>query len=177
MKTKLVAIAFLCFAANLFAQHSDEYLEIVLDGKKAWMHKTTGFVKYQNQSKISTPKTGTNSPSITNIKTSSYKVIQDDTYYSISKEHNISVAQLLAWNELSKGQPLQIGKTLKVSLQNNLSKTYNTVKNNYQGQHVVVKGETLYSISREHGITVQFLKNKNNLKSSMIHIGQQLTIR
>ncbi|MEN8243500.1 MAG: LysM domain-containing protein [Thermodesulfobacteriota bacterium] len=44
-------------------------------------------------------------------------------------------------------------------------------------QHVVKKGETLYSISRKYGLSVEQLRKKNGLdKNSVIHVGQKLTV-
>ena len=44
-------------------------------------------------------------------------------------------------------------------------------------QHVVVKGETLYSISRKYGITVNELCSKNNItQSQVLKVGQKLVI-
>ena len=42
--------------------------------------------------------------------------------------------------------------------------------------HTVVKGETLYGISRQYGVTVSDLKRWNNLDSNIISIGQQLKV-
>lgn len=41
-------------------------------------------------------------------------------------------------------------------------------------QHVVSKGDTLYSISRRHNISVDELKRKNDLRDNTIHVGQIL---
>ena len=44
-------------------------------------------------------------------------------------------------------------------------------------QHVVAKGETLYSISRKYGVTVNELCNKNNItQSQVLKAGQKLVI-
>ncbi|NHW78272.1 LysM peptidoglycan-binding domain-containing protein, partial [Escherichia coli] len=40
----------------------------------------------------------------------------------------------------------------------------------------VKKGDTLYSISRKHNISVQELKNLNNIKDSNISVGQSIKI-
>lgn len=45
------------------------------------------------------------------------------------------------------------------------------------GSHTVVKGDTLYSISKKYGLTVVFLKQKNKLKSNQIYIGQKLVLK
>ena len=43
--------------------------------------------------------------------------------------------------------------------------------------HVVVKGDTLYSISKRYGLTVDELKNMNKLDSNSISIGQSLILK
>lgn len=43
--------------------------------------------------------------------------------------------------------------------------------------YLVKKGDTLYSISRKFGITVNELKKMNNLKNNTIAIGQQLIVQ
>ena len=43
-------------------------------------------------------------------------------------------------------------------------------------QHIVKKGETLYSLSKHYGLTVEELKAINNLTSDNLTIGQVLTV-
>jgi LysM repeat protein len=43
--------------------------------------------------------------------------------------------------------------------------------------HTVKKGETLSSISRKYGCTVNDLKKWNNLKSNTVKVGQKLKIK
>lgn len=42
--------------------------------------------------------------------------------------------------------------------------------------HIVAGKETLFSISKKYGVTVEEIKRRNNLKSNSISIGQSLTI-
>ena len=44
-------------------------------------------------------------------------------------------------------------------------------------KHTVVKGDTLYSISRKYGLTVTELQKINNLKDNTISIGQTLKVK
>lgn len=44
------------------------------------------------------------------------------------------------------------------------------------GSHTVVKGETLYGISKEYGVSVQDLKAWNQLADNTIHVGQKLIV-
>lgn len=53
---------------------------------------------------------------------------------------------------------------------------YKKVENLGLSQHVVVKGDTLYNISKKYGLTVEELKKINQLGSSNISIGQSLSV-
>ena len=44
------------------------------------------------------------------------------------------------------------------------------------GFHTVTRGDTLYSLSKRYGVTVDDLKNWNGLNSDLIRIGQQLRV-
>ena len=44
------------------------------------------------------------------------------------------------------------------------------------GSHTVAKGETLYRISKEYGVSVQDLKAWNRLEDNTIHVGQKLIV-
>jgi flagellum-specific peptidoglycan hydrolase FlgJ len=50
------------------------------------------------------------------------------------------------------------------------------VENVSMVQHIVIKGDTLYNISKRYGLTVEELKQINELGSSDISIGQALSI-
>jgi len=45
------------------------------------------------------------------------------------------------------------------------------------GYHLVIKGDTLYSLSRKYGLTVPRLKQLNNMIDDNIKLGQQLRVR
>ena len=42
--------------------------------------------------------------------------------------------------------------------------------------HTVAKGETLYRLSKQYGVTVDDLKAWNNLADNTIHVGQQIVV-
>lgn len=48
---------------------------------------------------------------------------------------------------------------------------------NYNMSHTVVKGDTLYSLSKTYNTTVEELKSRNNLTNNELSIGQILIIR
>lgn len=56
------------------------------------------------------------------------------------------------------------------------SRTTDSVATSSQKTHTVSQGDTLYSISRKHNVTVDQLKQRNNLKDNHLSLGQVLII-
>ncbi|HKK45512.1 MAG TPA: LysM peptidoglycan-binding domain-containing protein [Balneolaceae bacterium] len=113
-----------------------------------------------------------------NAKT--HSVQPSETLFSISKEYNVSIAELKAWNNLSSNN-LQVGQTLMI---------FPSQKNSQQQKHIVVNkktqqnsyytvksGDSLYKIANAHGMTVNELKKLNDLSSNTIRVGQRLTVK
>lgn len=94
-----------------------------------------------------------------------YIVKRGDTLYSISRQVGISVDELKRLNNLSSNV-LTIGQTLVIP--NSSSSMYRT--------YIVQRGDSLYKIARDYGVSVDDIKRLNNLTSNTISIGQQLLI-
>jgi hypothetical protein len=54
---------------------------------------------------------------------------------------------------------------------------HNLVMDTGQVWHVVTAGETLWGISRQHGVTVDQIKQLNNLQSDLIGVGWRLRVK
>ena len=52
----------------------------------------------------------------------------------------------------------------------------NTLFSQNEKYHIIKKGETLYSISKNYNISVNYLKKINNLNSNYLSIGQRIII-
>lgn len=94
-----------------------------------------------------------------------YTVKKGDTLYSIARNYNISVNDLMNINNLSTSL-LTPGQTLLIP----------TKKEEIEQTYTVQRGDTLYSIARKFNTTVNHLKQKNNLTNDVLSIGQQLII-
>ena len=109
-----------------------------------------------------TPKT---KPEVKEIKR--HVVAAKETLFSISRQYDVSVEDLkkangLAENGLALGQELIIPSTSKV-----VTGPVPTEMKSASSMHTVAPKETLYSIARQYGITVQQLKEWNNLQDEL----------
>lgn len=95
---------------------------------------------------------------------SEYIVQKGDSLWKISRDYNISVKDLIELNNLTT-TTLQIGDKLLVPIQTNQEQTY-----------IVKRGDTLWSIAKENNITVDELKERNNLTTNLLSVGQTIII-
>lgn len=93
-----------------------------------------------------------------------YTVKSGDNLYSIARKYNVTVSDLMNYNNLTSNL-LSIGQVIRIPSNTSSSTTY-TVKN----------GDTLYSIARKYNTSVDSIKTKNNLTSNTLSIGQKLII-
>lgn len=115
-----------------------------------------------------------------NQNTSTYTVKRGDTLYGISLKHGVSVAQIKQWNNLSS-DTIYVGQKLKVkSGGGSTAKPKPTTPTNNNSSntktHTVKRGDTLYGISLQNGVSVAQIKSWNNLSSDTIYVGQTLTV-
>ena len=78
-----------------------------------------------NAAALSSNKVSNNSSSI-NVKTSDYVVQKGETLYRIAKNNNISVAELMALNNLDSNDVLKAGQVLKIKAEPNVHEKGNT---------------------------------------------------
>lgn len=106
-----------------------------------------------------------------------------ETLFSISRQYDISVQQLREWNGLS-GNVIRVGQRLVVSTGDEEDPADMPAEDRAFSEdddevtsHTVNPGETLFRISRMYDVSVDDLKEWNNLDSNTISIGQELVIR
>ena len=96
--------------------------------------------------------------------TDTYIVKAGDTLYSIAREFNTTVTDLINYNDLPT-TILSIGQTLRIPKVSPSDVTY-----------IVKRGDTLYSIANTYGVSVDQIKKINNLVNNNLSIGEQLYI-
>lgn len=99
-----------------------------------------------------------------------YTVKVGDSLYSIASKNDLTVQELKNYNNLSSNI-LQIGQILKIPVVS----TEEVPIGNYI-EYVVKSGDTLYSIGKKYGFTIQELLDYNNLDNAILSIGQIIKI-
>lgn len=121
------------------------------------------------------PRNNTNNTSngtvISDTQISNYEVKRGETKSGLSRRFGVSIAMLEQQNPhiirtLQAGHIINVDKTIKEE-----------ARQARDGEHIVVKGETLWGIARRNGINVAQLTAANaNKLSEFLQIGQVLTI-
>lgn len=101
-----------------------------------------------------------------------YVVKSGDTLYSIALRYDTTPNAIINKNNLTSSV-LTIGQQLIIPSNPESTGEDDITTNN---TYVVQNGDSLYSISRMYGISVDDIKNANNLTSNILTIGQVLTI-
>ena len=101
--------------------------------------------------------------------TSLYKVKSGDTLYSIAKKYGTTVDKIKKANNITSNT-LTIGMSLIIPTEEQNNETESPV------YYKVQKGDSLWSIAKKYGITVDKLKKINNKTSNLITVGELLII-
>ena len=117
-----------------------------------------------------------------------YKVKSGDSLGKIAKKYHVTVKQLKQWNKL-RGDVVRIGQRITIYTGGGApaasASTAKPAAQQVQGtapasggstSYTVKKGDTLSSIAREYGVSVQAIMKENNLNGSNIQVGKTLRI-
>ncbi len=180
---KIIITSLMLFSFIGFSQEEklpEGWDSVTLNGKQAYMNLVTGAISKTK------PTEPAKKPTVAvEIDPSIYhKVQKGETLYSISKKYNITVDDIYKMNTLLVAEELEVGDEIKVGYDKSKEGKveYKVVEDMYtnpsnNSQHFVKKGETLFSISRKHGLSVEKLKELNRLKDNTIEIGQKLILQ
>lgn len=94
-----------------------------------------------------------------------YEVKVGDTLYSISKKYNTTIDEIINLNNLIDNN-LAVGT--KLLIPNDIDDII---------IHIVKKGDSLWSISKQYNTTINEIKDLNNLESDVLVVGTELQVK
>ena len=107
------------------------------------------------------------------VKQQIHIVAKGETLYSISRIYDISVVQIMEWNDLLSSD-LEIDQALKIGGESAPQKIDYVLDG--MKIHVVQAGEGLYALARNFEVTVDELVEWNELESSSLNLGQEVIV-
>jgi len=136
----------------------------------------------KKQSSNTSNSNSNNNSSSSNAST--YTVKSGDTLSGIAFKHNISISNLMKWNNRSTtliypGDKLSVKKSGSGSSSSSGSGSSASGNSGSTGSskvYAVKSGDTLSHIASRNGVSVANLKKWNNLSSDMIYVGQKVSI-
>jgi len=128
-----------------------------------------------------------------------HTIAKGETLSALAQQYHTTVGDIMRVNGMNAKSRLTIGEKIKIPSGNTKSASPQTVSSNTKtsntktaspvsktspvrtwdssaATHYVSHSETLYSISKKFGVTVDQLKEWNNLHNETIHFGQQLAV-
>ncbi len=101
-----------------------------------------------------------------------YTIKRGDTFFTVAKNHNTTVAELLKLNNMKLHDKIFVGQKILVPSSGGKAIASRNVK-----KYTVKKGDTLYSLAKNHAITVDELCDLNNMKSdATLYLGQVINL-
>lgn len=143
---------------------------------KDWNNLKSNSVQRGKKLLIYKPDYQKNSTLASSNKPSKYKVKKGDSLGKIAQRFGVTIAQLKSWNRLASnnlkaGQSLVIqGKSIN-SLGDNAARTGSNLIS-----HTIKQGETIGEIADNYNVSIDEIKNWNNLKSNKLIAGKTLVI-
>ncbi|UUC46323.1 LysM peptidoglycan-binding domain-containing protein [Flavobacterium cerinum] len=132
--------------------------------------------------------------SVKKTKIKYYTVKRGDNLSEISSKNNVTIAELKKWNKLKKNT-VNAGQKLKIEYDTNVMVADRSAakkkapepkiaepkivepKAGENDLYVVQKGDNLTAIAEKHKVSIDQLKDWNNMESNEIQAGQKLTIQ
>jgi membrane-bound lytic murein transglycosylase D len=102
-------------------------------------------------------------------KKSYYQIRRGDSLWSIARNYNVSPEDIRRWNNL-KNNTIHPGNRLFLMV----ADTGESMADSY---YQVRRGDSLWSIARNHNISPEDIKKWNNLENNTIHPGNRLLIK
>ena len=188
-KLILSIVVVLLAGALAFGQEEKvEYKDVVLDGKPAKLNVVTGEITLVDPKPDKKPKVSKADDFEKEEINSNFHIVEEnETLLDIANRYNTTLTELKRVNNLEstlveKGRKLRVRNFDVVEIEEakpevlTQPSTSKAKTKSFSDFHIVEKGQTLYSLANRYGLTVSELKQKNDLPSNLIKVGQELRV-
>ncbi len=104
-----------------------------------------------------------------------YYIVQPgETLYDVAQQNGIQLKFLKEYNNLNAGEILPAHA--KLYLQDGFRSSKNNIEESKNKIHLVAPKEGLYTIARKYSVTVQQLREWNDLETDELRIGQEIIV-
>ena len=113
------------------------------------------------------------------VKKTEHIVQAGETLYSIAKQNEVGVMDLVNWNNLNLQEGIKPGQVIKLvdsQVVINDAKNPEVIQTPSEIVHEVKTSETLYSVARKYGVTIKELMDWNGKKDFSVSVGDKLRI-
>lgn len=162
--------------------HPGQKLVVGKNGSSSTSNNTSS-----NTGSSSSAGTSNNTSANTNNNTGTagkyYTVKSGDSVWLVAHNNGITMNQLIQWNNIKNnfiypGQKLLVSKTGNTTNTNQSNGATNNTNNSSSAKtYKAVSGDSLWGIAQKYNMSVNQLKQLNNLTSDMIYIGQTLKVK
>ncbi len=104
-----------------------------------------------------------------------YTVKRGDTIGKIAIKNKVKIAEIKKWNKL-KSDKIVVGQKLKIGATTTIAKARKKTNTSNAKIHIVKRGETLGHIAEKYHVRARDIRKWNNIRGSVIRVGQRLTI-
>ena len=108
-----------------------------------------------------------------------HRVRNGETLSVIARKYRTSVRSIMRANNLRRSNYIVAGKRLKIPRRGYMQSKPRTVQKPHKGQavnHIVRKGDSLFTIAKRYRTTIKKIQELNNLTTTTLHKGQTLII-
>ncbi len=119
------------------------------------------------------------------VKYTTHTIAQGETLSAIAGKYHSTVGDIMRLNGMNSKSVLKIGEKIKIPVTSKTEKNKTAAtpvapvavaSNTGKAVHIVQAHETLYGISKKYGVTIDQLKQWNNLPGANLEVGQQLAV-